>query len=108
MIRLGDGTEESHDRMINAVDTLWRYTGELFVPAAYEQQVVKEGTGVDVTQLKNEWLKKVKEVFDEATLTIPENVFMQGGGKEGRHTEHLGFILTELQYMQRAFPNSEW
>ena len=108
VIRLGDGTEESHDRMINAVDTLWRYTGELFVPAAYEQQVVKEGTGVDVTQLKNEWLKKVKEVFDEATLTIPENVFMQGGGKEGRHTEHLGFILTELQYMQRAFPNSEW
>ena len=108
VIRLGDGTEESHDRMINAVDTLWRYTGELFVPAAYEQQVVTEGTGVDVTQLKNKWLEKVKEVFDEATLTIPENVFMQGGGKEGRHTEHLGFILTELQYMQRAFPNSEW
>jgi ring-1,2-phenylacetyl-CoA epoxidase subunit PaaC len=65
-------------------------------------------TGIDFDLLKDEWHKKVKNIFDEATLTVPEKVFMQSGGKEGRHTEHLGYILAELQYMQRAYPNSEW
>ena len=103
VVRLGDGTEESHNRMLNAVTELWPYTGELFIPALYEKE-----TGTDVEGLKYEWSKKVKEVFDEATLPVPANTFMQTGGKEGRHTEQLGYILTELQYMQRSYPGSEW
>jgi ring-1,2-phenylacetyl-CoA epoxidase subunit PaaC len=103
VIRLGDGTEESHDRMTKAIDELWRYTGEMFSPAPYEKE-----WGIDVASLKYEWLKKVKEVFDEATLPIPSGVWMQEGGKTGTHTEHLGYILSELQYLQRAYPNAEW
>ena len=103
VIRLGDGTEESHQRMENAVAELWRYTGEMFKPAAYEKEL-----GIDVASLKYEWSENVKQVFDEATLSIPSGVWMQEGGKTGTHTEQLGYILTDLQYMQRAYPNSEW
>jgi ring-1,2-phenylacetyl-CoA epoxidase subunit PaaC len=114
VIRLGDGTEESHARMLKAIDELWRYTGEMFLAASYELQAASEGIGVDISLLKDEWLKKVKAIFTEATLISSpvgggwEGVFMQTGGKEGRHTEHLGFILTELQYIQRAYPNANW
>jgi ring-1,2-phenylacetyl-CoA epoxidase subunit PaaC len=101
VIRLGDGTEESHNRMLKAIDELWRYIGEMFIPAVYE-------TIVDVSLLKIEWLQKVTMIFSEATLPVPEKVFMQTGGKEGKHTEHLGYILTELQYMQRAYPGAQW
>jgi len=101
VIRLGDGTEESHNRMLKAIDELWRYTGEMFEPAGYE-------TIVDVSLLKNDWLQKVRSIFLEATLPVPEKVFMQSGGKEGKHTEHLGYILTQLQYMQRAYPGATW
>ena len=103
VVRLGDGTDESHNRMLKAIDELWRYTGELFMPAAYEK-----AAGIDVSLLHNGWQKKVTEVFAEATLPVPEKVFMQSGGKEGIHTEHLGYILAELQYVQRAYPNSLW
>ena len=103
VIRLGDGTEESHDRMMKAIDELWRYTGEMFVPAEYEKEM-----GLDMASLKESWLKKVRTIFEEATLAVPEKVFMQSGGKEGKHTEHLGYILTELQFMQRTYPGSEW
>ena len=101
VIRLGDGTEESHNRMLKAIDELWRYTGEIFEPAVYE-------TLVDVSLLKKDWLQKVTIVFAEATLPVPEKVFMQTGGKEGKHTEQLGYILTELQYIQRAYPGATW
>jgi ring-1,2-phenylacetyl-CoA epoxidase subunit PaaC len=113
VIRLGDGTTESHNRMLNAMDELWRYTGEMFIPAPYE-------TIVDVIKLKAAWEQKVNSVFSEASL-IPPSGFpgetkgtnevlgaMQTGGKEGIHTEHLGFILTDLQYMQRAYPDCKW
>lgn len=106
VIRLGDGTDESNKRIMKAVDELWRYTGEMFMPAAYEKEM-----GPDFEKIKNSWHKKVKTIFDEATLIPPSGgrgAFMQTGGKEGKHTEHLGYILTELQYMQRAYPNSEW
>jgi ring-1,2-phenylacetyl-CoA epoxidase subunit PaaC len=108
VVRLGDGTEESNKRIGKAIEELWRYTGEMFEAASYELRAASEGIGVDVSKLKNEWLNKVKEIFNEATLVVPEKVFMQTGGKEGKHTEHLGYILTELQYMQRAYPNCEW
>lgn len=103
VIRLGDGTEESKIRMIKAIDELWRYTGEMFMPAEYEKD-----SDIDFAVIKKQWDQKVKIIFDEATLTVPEKVFMQTGGKEGVHTEHLGYILTELQYMQRTYPNSTW
>ncbi len=101
VIRLGDGTAESKTRMLKAIEELWKYTGEMFVPAAYEKEI-------DVTLLKDDWLQKVKIIFNEAALPVPENIFMQTGGKQGIHTEHLGYILTELQYMQRTYPNSTW
>jgi len=108
VIRLGDGTEESHQRMLNAIDELWRYTGEIFEPVSYERQAANEKIGVDVSKLKEPWENKVKDVFTEATLLFPVKTFMQTGGKEGKHTENLGYILTELQYMQRAYPGCEW
>jgi len=108
VIRLGDGTQESHSRMLKAIDELWRYTGELFEAVGYESQAVSDGTGAEVSKLKVKWTNKVKEVFSEATLSAPEKTFMQTGGKEGKHMEHLGFILTELQYMQRTYPGCEW
>lgn len=101
VIRLGDGTEESRMRMLKAIDELWRYSGEMFIPATYE-------TTVDLDALKNEWEQKVKTIFEEASLPLPAKVFMQTGGKEGIHTEHLGYILAELQYVQRAYPNCTW
>jgi ring-1,2-phenylacetyl-CoA epoxidase subunit PaaC len=107
VIRLGDGTEESHQRMMKAIDELWRYTGEMFIPAEYEKE-----TEIDFIKIKELWYEKVNAVFEEASLIFPSaggsTVFMQTGGKEGRHTEHLGFILTELQYMQRTFSGAEW
>lgn len=103
VVRLGDGTEESQQRMLHAIDELWRYSGEMFIPADYENSL-----GVNITALKDEWMHKVTLVFEEATLPIPEKTFMQTGGKTGVHTEHLGYILTELQYLQRAYPGAEW
>ena len=108
VIRLGDGTEESHARMLKAIETLWPYTGELFIVAVYESEAIREGIAVDMAALENEWKETVKVVFEEADLQVPENVFMQKGGKEAVHSEQLGFILAELQYMQRAYPNSSW
>ncbi len=103
VIRLGDGTEESHQRIEKAITELWRYSGELFIPAPYEKEL-----GIDVAVLKYQWSQKVKTIFDEATLNVPSGVFMQEGGKTGIHTEHLGFILTELQYVQRVYPGCKW
>jgi ring-1,2-phenylacetyl-CoA epoxidase subunit PaaC len=103
VIRLGDGTEESHQRMLKAIDELWRYTGELFIAADYDTIA-----GFVIAPLKDDWMKKVNAVFEEATLPVPQNVFMQTGGKTGTHTEHLGYILAELQYLQRTYPNAEW
>ncbi|MGB4843065.1 MAG: 1,2-phenylacetyl-CoA epoxidase subunit PaaC [Ferruginibacter sp.] len=103
VVRLGDGTTESHERMNKAIDELWRYTGELFMPADYENE-----SGFDVASLKDDWMKKITSVFEEATLSVPEKTFMQSGGKTGVHTEHLGYILTELQYLQRTYPGAEW
>ena len=103
VIRLGDGTKESNARINNAIDELWRYTGEMFQPADYEISFE-----VDCSSLKDVWFNNVEQTFKTANLSIPENTFMQSGGKTGNHTENLGYILTELQYMQRAYPDSQW
>jgi ring-1,2-phenylacetyl-CoA epoxidase subunit PaaC len=108
VIRLGDGTEESHQRITNAIDELWFYVDELFMNADYETALLKQNISVDVSLLKNNWLEKISAIFNEATLQIPKNIFPQTGGKQGIHTEQLGYILAEMQFMQRAYPNSIW
>lgn len=111
VIRLGDGTEESHSRMINALDELLKFTDELFIPAPYELEAAKNGIGMNPVLLQPAWKQKVREVFDEATLPsekLNEKHWQGLFGKEGRHTEHLGYILAEMQFMQRAYPDCEW
>ena len=108
VIRLGDGTAESKERIEKAIIELWPYIGEMFLPATYETAMVTEGIAPDITLLKNDWFKKVTVVFEEATITVPEKGFMQTGGKTGVHTEKLGYILSDLQYLQRTYPNATW
>ncbi|MBE2231195.1 MAG: phenylacetate-CoA oxygenase subunit PaaC [Chitinophagaceae bacterium] len=103
VIRLGDGTTESKQRLQLALAALWPYTGELFMPAAYES-----GQGTDLSAIRPLWNEKVQAVLREATLDLPGETFMHSGGKTGVHTEHLGFILAEMQYMQRTYPGCEW
>lgn len=107
VIRLGDGTEESKKRMQKAIDNLWPYTGEMFVAAEFEINLENSVT-INVSSIKNDWLDKIKAVLKEATLEMPEDGWMQSGGKNGIHTEHLGYILAEMQFMQRAYPGLEW
>ena len=108
VIRLGDGTRESHDRMMKAIDLLWDYTDEIFLPAAYELQMLNKEIGPDVILLKENWLQKIKPVFDEATLTVPLTSLAYAGGKEGKHTQYLEDLLKELQSVARAHPTATW
>lgn len=109
VVRLGDGTETSHGFVQQALDDLWRFTGEMFRPARYEQPLMANGYAPDLATLEPEWLSRVSSVAQEAGLVIPSSeAVMLYGGKEGRHTEHMGYILTELQYMQRTYPEMTW
>ncbi len=102
VIRLGDGTDESHERMLIALQALWPYTGEFFIAATYETSIT------DYNVIQQEWSEKLTPILIQATLEVPQNVFMQKGGKQGIHTEHMGFILADLQYLQRTYPGAEW
>ncbi|NQX91877.1 MAG: phenylacetate-CoA oxygenase subunit PaaC, partial [Flavobacteriales bacterium] len=108
VVRLGDGTEESHNKIQESINDIWTYTGELFTMDDIELQAVKEGIGVDVAALKDEWRSNIEEVMKVATLTTPEDGWMQKGGKQGIHTEYLGYILAEMQHIPRMHPNAEW
>ena len=113
VIRLGDGTAESHARMETALGDLWKFTGELFIPAGYEEPLVEEGIAVALSVLQPKWEEKVREIFSEAGLSYPgaptgKKGGLLAGGKEGRHTEQLGYILAEMQFLQRAYPGCEW
>ena len=108
VIRLGDGTEESHHRVQESLNTLWRYTDELFYADAVEEEMLKSGVCPDLTDLRMQWEQTVHHVLNEATLSTPTNNWKQEGGRKGMHSEHLGYILAEMQYMQRAYPNMEW
>lgn len=108
VIRLGDGTDESHSRMENAVHELWPYTAELFMGDALEARVAAAGIGVDVTSLRDAWDELVDEVFARATLQRPDVSWQPEGGRRGMHTEHLGYLLAEMQYMQRTYPGCTW
>ncbi len=103
VVRLGDGTKESHHRMLNAIENLKNYMGEMFIAADYETAM-----NIDLNTIQKQWDEKVTSVFAEATLPLPKNIFNHTGGKKGVHTEHLGYILTEMQYLQRTYPNSIW
>ncbi len=108
VIRLGDGTGESKQRMLDALENTWSFTGEMFEACDYETEAALAGIGVDLIKVRNEWDEKIASVLFEATLPIHEDVWMQTGGKKGIHTEHLGFILAEMQFLQRAYPGAEW
>ena len=106
--RLGDGTAISHQKTQDAIDDLWTYTDELFHLTEIEKIMVTEKIGVDVTKLRREYFENIASTLEEATLKVPETKWFQKGGKQGIHTEHLGYILSDLQYMQRTYPNMEW
>lgn len=108
VIRLGDGTEESKRRVQESLEEIWTYTGEMFIATAWEQELIDSGAIPDFTKMKDAWHNKVAEVLQEATLSMPADTYMQRGGKDGLHTEHLGFLLAEMQYMQRQYPGLEW
>jgi ring-1,2-phenylacetyl-CoA epoxidase subunit PaaC len=108
VIRLGDGTEESHARVQRSLNELWRFTGELFTADAVDAAVAAQGIVVDHAALKSRWDAMVNEVLAEATLTRPEDDAMRVGGRRGRHTEALGHLLTEMQSVARAHPGATW
>ncbi len=108
VIRFGDGTEESHTKAQEALNELWRFTGELFEMDEVEEELIKKGIAVDLKTLQLKWEKQIDELLKKATLKKPENSFMQTGGKKGIHTEHLGFLLAEMQTLPRMLPNAKW
>ena len=111
VIRMGDGTEESKERIQTALLKYWDYTGECFHASDIEKEMTAQGIAPDIAELKTAWEKIVSDCLQEATLSYPlhvEGAWFQKGGKTGLHTEHLGFILSEVQYLQRAYPDSEW
>jgi ring-1,2-phenylacetyl-CoA epoxidase subunit PaaC len=108
IVRLGDGTEESHRRVQAAIDDLWSFTGEMFAVDDVERALIDSGVAIDTAGLRPQWLKTVGGVLAEATLALPKNDWMQQGGRAGRHSEHLGHLLSELQSLQRSFPGATW
>ncbi|MDT0682194.1 1,2-phenylacetyl-CoA epoxidase subunit PaaC [Roseicyclus sp. F158] len=109
VIRLGDGSEESHRRMDAALALYWPYTGELFESDGVDKAVIAEGIAPDPEDLRATWDETVGEVLREATLEVPEaKGHVHTGGRSGRHTEHLGFLLAEMQFLQRAYPGASW
>jgi len=108
MLRLGDGTEESHYRMQKAVNALWAYTGELFETDEATALLEDKNVAVDMAVIKKKWKEEIESVMKEAQLEVPEDVYMQTGSSKGVHTEHLGHILSEMQYLQRAYPDAIW
>lgn len=108
VIRLGDGTEESHQKMQTAINDLWSYTGELFAADEVDNLMQEIGVGVDLELIKVLWEERVHAVLKEATLECPIDGWIQKGGKQGFHSEQMGLILAEMQWMQRAYPNMKW
>ena len=106
--RFGDGTEESHNKVQLALSELWQYTNELFEMNEVDEILIKDGIAVDLNLVKTKWEKHISELAEKATLTIPHNVFMQTGSRKGIHTEHLAFILAEMQALPRMYPDAKW
>jgi len=108
-LRLGDGTEESHRRIQDAYDDLWTYTDAMFYMDEVDELLIDEGLAVDLSEVKDDWKELVTDVLEEATLEVPDfDQFMQSGGREGMHTEHLGHLLAEMQHLRRSYPDAIW
>jgi len=108
LVRLGDGTEKSNAKTQVALEELWMYTGELFEMDALDTDLLNKGISIDNSALKTEWDRMVNNTLAKARLTRPEDAYMATGGKKGLHTEYLGFILSEMQFLQRAYPDAKW
>lgn len=108
VIRLGDGTEESHERVQKSLDDIWMWTGEMFVADEVEEEMATRGIGTDLSKIKDLWHQKVTEILEIATLTKPTGEWMQSGGKQGEHSEYLGFIIAEMQHLPRMYPEAKW
>lgn len=108
IIRLGDGTEESHERIQKSIDELWEWTGEMFMMDEVDKVMTEAGIGVDLEEIKTLWHAKVEQILEIATLTKPEDGWMQSGGKQGDHSEHLGYMLAEMQHLPRMYPEANW
>ncbi len=109
VLRLGDGTEESHKRIQNAFDEIWMYVDELFYTDQIDELILADGNGADLISFKEEWKKLVEETLTEATLTVPDwDQFMMSGSRTGMHTEHLGHILAQMQFLRRSHPDADW
>jgi ring-1,2-phenylacetyl-CoA epoxidase subunit PaaC len=106
--RLSDGTDESHEKMQAAVNYLYPYLNELTEETELEKEMKEKGIGADLNKIRKQYFENIEALLKEATLEIPENIFSHSGGKKGIHSEHLGYILSQLQYMQRAYPNMTW
>jgi len=108
MVRLGDGTEESHKRVQAGLDALWKFTGELFAPGAVDEEAAAAGLGPDPASLRAAWNANVEQVLAEATLKKPADVSYRWYGKRQQHSEHLSHLLAEMQFMQRTYPGAQW
>ncbi len=108
LVRLGDGTEESHERVQESLDSLWRYTGEMFAADDIDDTVRVAFAGPDLSAIAQQWRRAVTAIVNAATLEMPQDGWMASGGKEGRHTEHFGYLLADLQTMQRSYPGVTW
>ena len=111
VVRLGDGTEESKERLLKALDEVWLHTGELFASDDHDAQLIQENIAADLQLVYTHWRTTVEKVFEEATIAVPapaKTAAWMGNGRKGIHTEHLGYILAEMQYLQRAYPGCEW
>jgi len=109
VLRLGDGTEESHKRIQEAFDEIWMYTGELFDVDEFDEAAIKENLFIDSNSFKKEWKSLVDETIREATLIVPDDdQYMFSGARKGRHTEYLGHLLAQMQFLRRSYPDAEW
>ena len=108
VVRLGDGTDESHARMQQSIDDHWQFTGELFAADEIDELIAKAFNGPNLDSIRDQWHSNVATVLMEATLEKPDDTWMASGGKQGRHSEHLGFLLAEMQYLQRSHPGASW
>ncbi|MPZ52054.1 MAG: phenylacetate-CoA oxygenase subunit PaaC [Acidimicrobiia bacterium] len=107
-IRFGDGTDKSHHRMQQAVDDLWRFTGEMFLSDAVDHEMMEQGIGVDPSSLADEWRAPVTAILEAATLEVPTDDYQRNGGRQGFHSDHLGHLLGEMQWMQKSCPGLTW
>ena len=108
LIRLGDGTEESHQRLQGSIDRLWKFTGEMFAGDEVDDIIRDEFGGPDLAALASDWQNEVAAIFEQARMQLPADQWMAGGGRQGRHTESFGYLVAEMQHLQRAYPGLEW